>query len=101
MASECKDCHTDVHWCRSMAREDGWIPVDLSPDPELGTVRKHHSGSRAGDRVVYAEILKGDALIAARADGERLWIRHSESCTARKHFNPRPPHIKLDLPKRR
>nr|WP_143545534.1 hypothetical protein [Rhodococcus sp. 15-1154-1] len=82
-----------------MTRESGWIPVDLSPDPELGTIRKHFSGT-ARDRVVYAEILKGDDLDSARADGERLWIRHSEICTARKPFNPRPAHVRLDLPNR-
>lgn len=99
MASECKDCHAPVHWCKSMSREDRWIPVDISPDPELGTVRKHFSGPING-RVVYGEVLKGSDLDAARADGERLWIRHSEICTARKPFNPRPPHIRLDLPNR-
>lgn len=82
-----------------MVREDGWIPVDLSPDPEAGVIRKHHSGP-ANARIVYAEILKGSELDAARANGERLWMRHSESCVARKPFNRKPDHIRLDLPNR-
>ena len=78
-------------------RPDGKaIPVDVSPDPDYGTVRRHVSGT-ADETVLRGEILKGSALDEARADGEPLWMRHAETCTANKPFNPKPPGLELTL----
>jgi hypothetical protein len=68
--------------------------VDISPDPDEGMVAIRARTS-AG---VLVDILSGDALNAAIADGEQLYMLHARTCPARKPFNPRPDHVKLHLP---
>lgn len=100
---QCRDCNQSIVWARSMVREDGWIALDPSPDTDLGTVRKRHVYENGHHKppVVYGEVLAGDALHRALADGERLWMQHRHNCTAHKPLNPKPAHIQLNLPVRK
>lgn len=98
MAAQCKKCKSsDVTWAKSMARAGGWILLDIYPDASRGTVRKRIETER-GKKVVYGQVLAGTELYAALADNAKLYVRHSETCTARRPFNPRPQHLDLDLP---
>lgn len=81
-----------------MTRENSWIALDASPDPEVGSVRKHFVDEKPPKPTPYAEVLTGDALHAAQANGEQLWMLHRQTCSAKKEFNPRPAHITLNLP---
>lgn len=99
--STCRDCREDIVWAKSMTREDSWIPLDVSPDPATGSVRKRFSGEQPSRPTVYAEVLTGDALHKAIADGETLWTLHRQTCNANRPYNPKPAHIRLDLPRRR
>ncbi|ORJ92598.1 hypothetical protein A6F55_23840 [Prescottella equi] len=98
----CRDCRQPIAWARSMVRENSWIALDTSPDPALGSVRKRFVYENGADRppVVYAEVLKGDALHAAIANGEALWIVHRDSCSAHRPHNPRPANA-VYTPRRR
>lgn len=87
-----------MHFCRSMD-SDSSIPIDTSPDP-TGYIRKVPSGTPKSP-VTFAHKLTGDHLAAALASGELLFTDHRKTCTAHRPFNPRPPHITLDLPSRR
>lgn len=97
MAAQCRDCGLEIRWLKPMRPEGKAIPVDVSPDPDYGTVRRHVSGT-ADTTVLRGEILKGAALDEARADGEPLWMRHAETCTAHKPYNPKPAHVTLNIP---
>ena len=97
MAKQCSDCGLEIRWFEPRHPGGKPIPVDISPDPEVGTVRRIKSGSASED-VLRGEVLRGRALDEARADGERLWMRHAETCTAHKPFNPKPAHVVLDIP---
>ncbi|QCQ91755.1 hypothetical protein [Rhodococcus sp. SGAir0479] len=102
MSSSCKECRQPIAWAKSMVREDSWIALDTSPDPGLGSVRKRFVYENGPDRpaTVYAEVLKGDDLHRAIANGERLWILHRDSCAAHRPRNPRPAHA-VYTPRRR
>ncbi|WP_064075885.1 hypothetical protein [Prescottella equi] len=99
--SQCRDCQQPIAWAKSMTHET-WIALDTSPDPGLGTVRKRYVYENGPDRkpTVYAEVLKGEALHSAIANHEQLWIRHRDTCTAHRPFNPRPAHVVFE-PRRR
>ena len=97
MADQCDVCKAPLRWFEPMRPGGKKIPVDLSPDPDYGTVRQVESGS-ASETILRGEVLRGRALDLARADGERLWMRHAENCTALKPFNPKPAHVTLNIP---
>ncbi|OZC62118.1 hypothetical protein CH267_00830 [Rhodococcus sp. 06-621-2] len=93
--SQCARCNQEVQWCQT--RERGTpVALDPSPDPDDGWVRLQVLADK-----VYVDILAGDELAAAQADGESLFMLHSKTCSARKPFNPRPDHVKLELPPKR
>lgn len=96
MAAQCKKCKSEITWAKSMTRQGGWIPLDIYPDSR-GTVIKRFEREQ-GREVVYGQVLTGTELYAALADNAKLYVRHSETCTARRPFNPRPQHLNLDLP---
>lgn len=80
------------------------IALDPSPDPDKGTVKV----TAVVDEVVrgrthavsYVDVLSGDALHAAQADNDFLYMLHAKTCPAEKPFNPRPAHVQLHLPPR-
>ncbi|MGW0043448.1 hypothetical protein [Rhodococcus sp. NPDC003348] len=96
--SRCRHCQQQIVWAKSMTH-DSWMPLDPSPDPGLGTVRRHpvHENGPTARPTIYGEILTGAALHTAIADGELLWIRHRDSCNAFRPHNPKPAHLTLDL----
>lgn len=93
----CKDCNLPIRFLHPMRPDGKKIPVDISPDPEVGTVREVKSGT-AHETVYRGQILRGTDLDIARADGEPLWMRHAETCTAHKPYNPKPAHVTLNIP---
>ncbi|OZE89952.1 hypothetical protein CH298_13285 [Rhodococcoides fascians] len=90
----CRDCEMPIRLVRSMTRPDGWIVLDASMDTD-GEVRVHQLQSGA-----HGELLRGDNLAAANANGELLWMLHRRNCLANKPTNPKPDHVQLNLPKR-
>lgn len=92
--SRCRNCNQEIVWAKSMSR-DSWIPLDPSMDT-TGSVRKIRI-----DDTPYAQVLSGDDLHAAIANGELLWVLHRESCNAFRPTNPMPAHIRDALPARR
>lgn len=97
----CRDCKAPIVWVKSMTRPGKRVALDPSPDPELGTVRRHQFSDADGPNSPYAETLTGDRLHAAQANNEQLWMLHRHTCTAHRDFNPRPAHVTLNLPTRR
>ncbi|MCZ1075063.1 hypothetical protein [Rhodococcus sp. A5(2022)] len=97
MASRCRDCKEEITWATSTGSGKR-IRLDLYPDPAAGRVRKRDV--RDEDGVVYADILRGDDLHRAIADQQPLYVLHSDTCHARRPPNPKPPHIRIDLPRR-
>jgi len=97
MAAHCKDCGSEIRWFQPMRPDGKPMPVDVSPDPDEGTIRRHISGP-SDKTILRGEALKGDALIRARADGERLWMHHADTCSEQKPFNPKPAGLSLNLP---
>lgn len=97
MATECHDCGSEIRWFQPMRPDGKPMPVDVSPDPDEGTIRRHISGP-ANKTILLGEALRGDALDRARADGEQLWMHHSTTCSAHKPYNPKPAGLSLDLP---
>lgn len=93
--AQCSACMQEVQWCQT--RERGTpVALDPSPDTESGSVRLQILTGKP-----YVDILTGDALAAAQADGEPLFMLHSKTCSSRKPFNPKPAHVTLDLPPRK
>ncbi|MDG3012487.1 hypothetical protein G4X40_20310 [Rhodococcus sp. D2-41] len=100
MAGQCRDCGSPVRWVLTSGRGTR-VPIDLSPDSDHGTARVFSAPHPAtGREALWAELLTGDRLTAAHADGEMLFMLHARTCTAHKPHNPRPAHIRLDLPAR-
>ena len=99
--SQCRVCHQDIVWAKSMTREGAWIPLDPSTDSATGCVRKRFVEETPGRPTVYGEVLKGESLHAAIANGEALWTLHRESCNAHRPHNPMPAHIRESLPRKR
>lgn len=97
MTAKCRDCHTEITWARSSAT-GRMIPLDLYPDTGLGSVRKRETRDETGR--IWADILTGESLHHAIANGERLYVLHRETCHARRPPNPKPAHVRLDLPRR-
>lgn len=97
MAARCRNCKAEITWATS-TKTGKRIPLDLYPDPGFGVVRKRDI--RDEDGVIYADILKGDELNRAIADQHALYVLHSETCHARRPPNPKPAHIRIDLPRR-
>lgn len=88
---QCRDCELPIRLVRSMTRPDGWIVLDASMDTD-GEVRVHQHADGS-----YGEVLRDDALAAAQANGELLWMLHRRNCTAKKPTNPKPAHVQLNL----
>ncbi|WP_094980319.1 hypothetical protein [Rhodococcus pyridinivorans] len=95
--AHCRNCKAEITWATSTGSGKR-IPLDLYPAPGLGSVRKRDI--RDEDGVVYADILRGDELHRAIADQQPLYVLHSETCHARRPPNPKPAHVRLDLPRR-
>jgi hypothetical protein len=93
----CRNCKAEITWATSTGSGKR-IPLDLYPDPGLGSVRKRDI--RDQDGVIYADILRGDELHRAIADQQPLYVLHSETCHARRPPNPKPAHIRLDPPRK-
>lgn len=93
--SQCSRCMQEVQWCRTRERGTA-VALDPSPDAEFGSVRLQVLAD-----AVFVDILSGDDLAAAQADGENLFMLHSKTCSARKPFNPKPDHVHLELPPKR
>jgi len=98
MSARCRDCHAEITWARS-ATTGRMIPLDLYPDTGRGSVRKRDTKDETGR--VWADILTGEALHHAIANGDRLYVPHRETCHARRPPNPKPDHVRLDLPRSR
>lgn len=97
MAARCRDCRAEITWARSTAT-GRMIPLDLYPDPGRGSVRKRETRDETGR--IWADILRGESLHRAIANSDPLYVLHRETCTAKRPPNPKPAHIKLDLPRR-
>ncbi|SFA60899.1 hypothetical protein SAMN05444374_11658 [Rhodococcoides kroppenstedtii] len=111
-SATCQKCNQPVLWFTT--RERGTpVAVDPSPDPDEGTVmitavseptethlpaRSTGGRRRRKEKTVFVDVLTGDALTAAIADKEKLFMLHSKTCPAGKPFNPRPAHVRLHLP---
>lgn len=98
MSARCKDCDAEITWGRS-ATSGRMIPLDLYPDPTLGSVRKRDTRDETGR--VWVDVLRGDDLHRALADRDRLYVPHRDTCHAHRPTNPKPAHIRLDLPDRK
>lgn len=97
MAAQCRNCKEKITFAKSMTRADSWIPLDLYPVAGKGSVRKRFI-TEDGKDIVYGEVLTGTSLHSAIANAELLYARHSETCTAKRPFNPKPAHVVLDIP---
>ena len=97
MAAQCNKCKEKITFAKSMTRADSWIPLDLYPVAGKGSVRKRFL-TENGDEVVYGEVLTGTNLHSAIANAELLYVKHRETCTANRPYNPRPAHVTLNLP---
>lgn len=88
-------------WCRHCGGEIAFatllpsgksVPLDLSPDPELGCYLRRFSTDHAGRRTSTVVQLTGHDLEEARdrarrypADrAARLWVPHFATCAARR-----------------
>ncbi|GAA1722221.1 hypothetical protein GCM10009831_35370 [Dietzia cercidiphylli] len=88
-------------WCRECRHEIAWatlipsgkaVPLDVSPDPELGIYHRRFITDSTGRRTSTVVQLSGHDLTEARdrarrypADREsRLWVPHFATCSARR-----------------
>ena len=88
-------------WCRHCGHEIAWatllpsgksVPLDLSPDPELGVYHRTFLTNPSGRRTSTVVQLSGHDLDEARdrarrypADrAARLWVPHFATCTGRR-----------------
>lgn len=94
--SLCPKCKLPVSWWHNASREDRKIMVDLSPDPESGTVQKIASKDPVtkADKI-FGKVLSGKALADAVSEGEMLFTLHKSSCLALKPLNPRPAGVEF------
>lgn len=96
--SRCPRCKQPISWWRNASRE-GRIPVDLSADPDKGSIRKIVSTDPDTKQpCVYGKKLAPDEVGEAMANGEMLFTHHSDTCSARRPHNPKPAGLQLDLP---
>lgn len=96
---QCRDCRQPIVWATNSATGSS-VPLDPSPDPGLGTLRRWHGQDDRGRPRAYVQRLGGVELHAAVANGQLLWIDHRQSCNARRPHNPKPAHIHAPTPRR-
>lgn len=93
--AQCRDCNTEITWARTSSRNAAWIALDLYPDDREGSIRKRVVRDENGR--VYADILFGESLHRAIADGEKLYVPHRDTCRAHRPANPMPDHVRRDV----
>ncbi len=94
--SRCRHCKQPLVWATNSTSGKP-MPLDPSPDSGLGSFERWVAENSDGERISYARRLTGEALHAAIANGQLLWIDHRDSCNAFRPHNPRPPHVTLTL----
>ncbi len=91
----CQRCDAPIVWRLNTASGKPFR-LDQSPD-DSGDVIVHRNHPPAGE-LLRATRLAGDELVAAKADGELLFTRHSKTCSALKEPNPKPEGVQIEWP---
>lgn len=97
--AHCRSCGHEIAWV-TLLPSGKTVPLDVSPDPELGIYHRTYTTGPDGRRSSTVTQLTGHDLTEARDRARRypadrtarLWVPHFATCSARR------PHLTETTP---